>query len=121
MSVKTNQKLLNNPIVRAIYSCKIKIDIATVQVSWFTAKLPETMSAIFLAEKAGIYLTKDWVVWLLLIMLVGLFLFGFVWKWLGMYDVEVFTNAEVNPWQEEVLAAARKINGESKDVYKRKN
>ena len=107
---KIRNAIIKNKIVRNLYRFRAYSDIGNSQLSWITSQFVTAMSILYLLEKMGIPVGKWMVIFTLSGMLLGYFTWGFVWKKLGIYDTEIYTKATINPWEEEVLAAARRIN-----------
>ena len=101
-------------ILKIVYKTKFYIDISVHQISWITGKLPELMALVYLLEKFDIILNKNGIISVMVFGMIGLFLFGYLWKKLGFYDIEVYVNANRNPMFKELLNAARKINEKEK-------
>lgn len=108
--MKINKKITGNIVIKSIYKFKTYIDIAVSQISWVTGKLPEIVSAGVLLNWVGFDFTKKFAAGAVLIILAGLFLFGYIWKKAGIYDVERYVYANIDPVQREILEAARNIN-----------
>lgn len=102
--------LLDNPVVKVIYRFKFYLDLGIGQISAFTGKLPEVMAFLYLFNYFGIKFEGGWVLFGILIAISSLFTFGYIWKKLGIYDTEVYINASKNPFNNELLIAAKKIN-----------
>ena len=116
MSIKN--KILSNGIIKGVYKIKFYFNIAVSQVSFITAKLPELMAAIFLLEKVGVTInTTNYIIYgVTLFILVTLM--GLVWHKSGMYETEIYVNAKKDPFQAELLEAARIIIKNNKEGNK---
>jgi len=101
-------------ILEPIYKVKWYVDTGVGQVSWFSGKLPEVMSVVFLAEYLGFPIPKSWIIPVSLVGAFSLFLLGLVWKRFGLYDAEVNVGAYKNPVTKIMLDAANKINASDK-------
>jgi hypothetical protein len=108
-------KLHENPIAKIIYKIKFYFEVAAQQIGWITNKFPEIMSVLYLLEKFGIILVDKQIIILSLAFFIIMVLCGYIWKKIGLFDVERYVNADKDPVQKELLSAARKINkGEKK-------
>ena len=105
-----NKIILNNKLINGLYKIKFYMDVAVGQVSWFTGKLPEIMASIYLLEKFGFVVSKANIIFYCLVIAILIFLLGFCWKKLGLYDIDMIVSAERNPVSNEVYKAAKKIN-----------
>ena len=116
MSLK--DKFLNSWMVDIVYKGKFYFNVAMSQIGWLTNKLPELMAVLYLLEKIGITIEGPIIIPLALTAFVLGVAFGWVWKFIGLYDAEIYIQANKNPVQLEMLQAARKINGGKTDGRK---
>jgi hypothetical protein len=96
--------------MKFFYKWKFYTNLAFSEVGWLTNKFPEVMAVIFLLEKFGVVMSKDQIILFSIFGLIGFFMFGYVWKKLGYYDIEQHVNAKRNPVTDEIYTAARRYN-----------
>jgi len=106
--------VLNNSAVKLVYKLKFYMNITFGEIGWVMSKFPEIVSVGILLKWFGLNFTQLQVILVSPVIFVAVILFGYVWRKLGMYDVEQYVNAQNNPVQNELLLAARKINREEK-------
>ncbi len=97
-------------IIKLLYKTKTYFDITNSQTSWLTGKLPELVSLGVLLNFFGITLTKTSTLIGALIIFILMTLCGIYLKKSGIYHIEQYVQADINPVQKELLQAARKIN-----------
>ena len=103
-------KIINNKLINLIYKTKFYFDIGAQQPGWFTAKSIELMAISYWVEI--LFNVKIKSVGLSLIIMFGGFsiiCFGYFMKRSGLYDTEVYVQADKNPINKEILKAARII------------
>ncbi len=96
--------------LKALYKVRFYFDISNTQVSWIVGKGPELMSAIYILEKLGVVLVKKEIIFFIVSAFFFFVVSGVVLKASGVYDIEQYVAAEIQPVQKELLEAARKIN-----------
>ncbi len=110
MMNKLYDKVITNKTVSLLYKIKTYFDIGTFNISWFTGKLPEVMSMIYLLEKVNLILVPSEIV----IFSVGLFVFiavlGLFLRKAGFYVRERQISAKIDPVTNEIYEAAKVIN-----------
>lgn len=96
-------------VLYKLYQLKWFFDQGVRQITWVTGKLPELMSVVYLGEKFGIAIQEKEIVMIAIIGGTLLILFGLILKRTGLYDAEMYVDANKNPVQAELLEAARII------------
>lgn len=115
----TKRIFINNPIFRGLYKIKWYFDTGVSQVTWITGKLPELMGFVYLSEKMGYAVSNNDIYMLVFVVGISLICIGVFLKKTGLYDTEVYVNAAKNPYQHQMLKAARIIINNEK--IKRRN
>lgn len=101
--------VVDSKIFQSIYKTKWYFDRGVGQIAWITNKLPDVMAIVYLAEKFGYVLKKGDIVVLVIIGTLLVIVFGMFLKHTGLYDTEIYVEANKNPVQAELLDAARLI------------
>ena len=104
-NIISGSKLMSN-----VWQTKNLFEIGTLPINFITSKLPLLSSLLLF-----------WVYWdkikqnpFFIIVAIGIFFvvvgIGYIWKYGGFYDGELYNEAELNPVTKEILKAARRIN-----------
>lgn len=105
--MRFRDRFLHSPIAKAAYKIKFYTDTGISQVSWLTGKVPELAGMLTFMTYFQINPPRSVIAWIIFAVFASLFLFGFVLKKTGLYDVERYTIAQKDPVQAELLEAAR--------------
>ena len=104
-------KLYDNAMAKFVYKIKFYVGIGRSQVGWFTGWLPELASVLALIWYfTGYKMSTNTALIVFPIFISFLAFLGYIWYKLGLFTIEVMTNANKDPVQSELLRAARKIN-----------
>ncbi len=101
--------MLKNGVARVVYKVKFYIDVMDGQVGWITGKITQLMGVLYIMEYLGHPIPRGSLLWLAPLAIVVVLAAGFLWKRIGLYDLDQYTSAMRNPVQHELLNAARII------------
>jgi len=113
--VTIREKIMQSRFVSCYYRAQYFVDIGWGEFSWFSNALLEMMAVCYFLERIGLEISGMFVIVVLVLVFVVTYLFGRLFKKIGLYDKSVYVGSEINPWQKEILEAARLIKKHSKE------
>lgn len=101
------EKIKKSEFIRGVYKFKFYVDTGIMQISIVTGRIPEIWGSIALIEWFGYRLSPaQAVIWGFMATLI-LFMLGYFIKNLGLFDAEMYVDANKNPVASELLEGAR--------------
>ena len=90
------------------------MNIGIMQTNWFSGKLPEIMSIIYILEKFGIILDVRGIVIMAVLIFTSFIILGYLYVKLGFYKSERQVETNIDPIWLDVHNASKKINRSKK-------
>lgn len=108
MSLKS--RVTNSSFAKAFFKWKFYTDLGTQNVSWIVDKWPVLVSAGVTLSWLGVTVSKPLMATIVIGGFLSIGLIGWTLKVSGLFDVEKYIVANINPVERTVLEAAKKIN-----------
>ena len=103
-------KVLASPMIHKFYKFKWYLDLGTNIAGWAMAKLPEIGGAIIILGVFNVAVSPTNMIWGVGILFVSVFILGYLYKQLGLFDRKVFVAQSKDPVMNEIYTMAKRWN-----------